>query len=508
MEALRISGRASGGVTARGAATAPPHLRRGWMGTGAPSTRESRSVAAMNPPAAAAVDDERGGGWVSLGTPRTELVLAHTLPTGQSFRWRLTTRGDYVGVIGNRVVSMRQCDDDVLYRVHCRSAGEDATHDAAAVADYFNLSVSLGALATGWAKADARFAKLQPHLPGCRMLRQDPAECLFSFICSSNNHISRIHGMVERLCAAYGTKLVVDAALSETRKATANPTGTPKKKKRKLANHDETKAEDDDDDDGADRDLDEGEPLGDFYSFPTVSQLIHATEADLRAAGFGYRAKFIAGAVAALNEKPNGADAYLSRLRHECSYKEAQAALAELPGVGPKVAACACLFSLDKHEAIPVDTHVWRLATEHYCADLAGKSLTPRVMDAVEEAVGEVFGSHAGWAHNTLFIAELAHVRVALPEELRTPPRAKAEKKTPKKESNKTPKKESNKTPKKESKKAPKKESKKASAGGAGDPGEELDGLLASPSPERGSFRAPKKSKAAIAVDDAESEYL
>ena len=149
------------------------------------------------------------------------------------------------------------------------------------------------------------------------------------------------------------------------------------------------------------------------------------------------------------------------------------------------MAACACLCSLDKHEAIPVDTHVWHLATEHYCAELAGKSLTPRVMDAVEEAVGEVFGSHAGWAHNTLFIAELAHVRAALPEELRTPPRAKAEKKT-----------------------TPKKESNKASAGGAGDAGEELDGLLASPSPERGSSRAPKKSKAAIAADDAESEYL
>jgi hypothetical protein len=158
------------------------------------------------------------------------------------------------------------------------------------------------------------------------------------------------------------------------------------------------------------------------------------------------------------------------------------------------VAACACLFSLDKHEAIPVDTHVWRLATEHYCAELEGKSLTPKVMDAVEDAVIKVFGSHAGWAHNTLFIAELAHVRAALPEELRTPPRAKAEKKT---------------TPKKESNKTPKKESNKASAGaGAGDAGEELDGLLASPSPERGSFRETKKSKAAIAADDAESEYL
>ncbi len=39
------------------------------------------------------------------------------------------------------------------------------------------------------------------------MLRQDPVECLFEFICSSNNHISRIHGMVERLCSKYGTPL-------------------------------------------------------------------------------------------------------------------------------------------------------------------------------------------------------------------------------------------------------------------------------------------------------------
>jgi 3-methyladenine DNA glycosylase/8-oxoguanine DNA glycosylase len=41
-----------------------------------------------------------------------------------------------------------------------------------------------------------------------RVLRQDPVECLFQFVCSSNNHISRIHGMVERLCREYGTPLV------------------------------------------------------------------------------------------------------------------------------------------------------------------------------------------------------------------------------------------------------------------------------------------------------------
>ena len=40
-------------------------------------------------------------------------------------------------------------------------------------------------------------------------------ECLFQFVCSSNNHISRIHGMVERLCSTYGTPLAQQPAVAE-----------------------------------------------------------------------------------------------------------------------------------------------------------------------------------------------------------------------------------------------------------------------------------------------------
>ena len=39
------------------------------------------------------------------------------------------------------------------------------------------------------------------------MLRQNPTECLFSFICTSNNHISRIQGMVDNLCRSLGKPL-------------------------------------------------------------------------------------------------------------------------------------------------------------------------------------------------------------------------------------------------------------------------------------------------------------
>ena len=58
--------------------------------------------------------------------------------------------------------------------------------------------------------------------------------------------------------------------------------------------------------------------------------------------------------------------------------------LCELPGVGPKVADCVALFSLDQAGTVPVDTHVWQIA----CRDLdptlsTCKSLTPAVYERV-----------------------------------------------------------------------------------------------------------------------------
>lgn len=76
-------------------------------------------------------------------------------------------------------VVLRQLHDDVQYRVIARGDGADPAGDAAALADYFNLSHSLAALAPGWAAACTRFAAVHPLLPGARMLRQDPVECLF-----------------------------------------------------------------------------------------------------------------------------------------------------------------------------------------------------------------------------------------------------------------------------------------------------------------------------------------
>jgi len=150
-----------------------------------------------------------------------------------------------------------------------------------------------------FAKRDARFREVSPYFVGARMLRQDPLECLFSFICSSNNHISRIHGMVERLCSTYGTSLGLVAA-------------------------------------------NEGEPPQEYFAFPTLEQLTAATDEALRRDGFGYRAKFVVGTVAALREKDGGGAAWLTALR-TAPYDHAVKELITLPGIGPKVRALSRL---------------------------------------------------------------------------------------------------------------------------------------------------------------------
>lgn len=44
-----------------------------------------------------------------------------------------------------------------------------------------------------------------------------------------------------------------------------------------------------------------------------------------------------------------------------------------------------CLMALDKAEAVPVDTHVWRIAQQRYGAVLGGRSLTPRAHQEIGE---------------------------------------------------------------------------------------------------------------------------
>ncbi|KAH7681070.1 N-glycosylase/DNA lyase protein [Dioscorea alata] len=299
--------------------------------------------------------------WHPLSIPISELSLPLTLPTGQTFRWRRTSPSAFSGPIGPYLVSLRhhpEPSSPVSFHLHNPSSPSSAAAAAHnALREYLNLDVSLADLWHGFTDADERFADLARRFGGgARVLRQDPLECLFQFLCSSNNNIGRIEKMVG-VISSFGESL--------------------------------------------------GSVGGfEFHQFPTLERLALVSERELRDAGFGYRAKYIVGTVKALQEKPGGGVNWLASLRG-LELPQVIDALCTLPGVGPKVAACIALFSLDQHHAIPVDTHVWQIATQYLMPELAGKSLTPKLSSCIADAFVAKFGKYAGWAQNVLFIGEL-----------------------------------------------------------------------------------------------------
>lgn len=84
--------------------------------------------------------------------------------------------------------------------------GEEKLEEAL-LHDYFQLSVNLENLYKHWSDVDSHFAQTASDFGGVRILRQDPVENLFSFICSSNNNISRITLLVEKLATNFGVLL-------------------------------------------------------------------------------------------------------------------------------------------------------------------------------------------------------------------------------------------------------------------------------------------------------------
>ncbi|KAM9534017.1 N-glycosylase/DNA lyase isoform 1-T1 [Guaruba guarouba] len=292
--------------------------------------------------------------WRALPCPAAELRLDLVLPSGQTFRWKESSPGSWTGVLEGTVWTLRQERDRLWYTVYGGEAGADTDR---LLREFFQLDVGLRELYRAWGAADPLFREAAKEFPGVRVLRQDPVECLLSFICTSNNHISRITAMIERLCGAFGRPLCHLGA----------------------------------------------QP---FHAFPSLAALAGAdAEARLRALGFGYRAKFVSGTARAITEGLSVEG--LHQLR-TVPYAEARRVLCTLPGVGTKqVADCVCLMALDKAEAVPVDTHVWRIARQRYGMELGSRSITPRAHQEIGDFFRGLWGPRAGWAQAVLFCADL-----------------------------------------------------------------------------------------------------
>jgi N-glycosylase/DNA lyase len=230
--------------------------------------------------------------------------LHATLDSGQVFRWRW--EGDWAwGAIAGRAFAL--CAVDGGLRV-ISPASVDETQEM--LRNYLRLDDDLDALYND-AAADPVLAEAMARYRGLRLIRQDPWECLVSFVCSSVSNIPRISRNLRAVAETYGEPVTLEGRL--------------------------------------------------LHRFPDASALAAGGKQGLYALGLGFRARYIA-QIAIIAIK-GGLDLAALRL---ASYDEAKAVLTALPGVGEKVADCVLAFSLDKMEAFPVDRWVRRALVEWY----------------------------------------------------------------------------------------------------------------------------------------------
>ena len=160
--------------------------------------------------------------------------LPLTLTSGQAFRWT-EQDGTWIGIIHNRWVRLRADE----FSVHAEVA--QPVTDWTWLSDYLQLHLDVRKVIRSFPADDPMKAAVTA-CRGLRLLRQDPWECLASFILSSTKQIVQIQQIIKLLTERFGEPLPV------------------------LAGHDPA------------------------YGFPSASRLARATEQELRACKMGFRA--------------------------------------------------------------------------------------------------------------------------------------------------------------------------------------------------------------------------
>jgi len=268
--------------------------------------------------------------------PVTDYDLAGTLESGQAFRWNHVD-GGWNGVIQNHWVRLRAD----AFSITAEAAQPVA--DWGWLKNYLQTDLDSGSVIASFPNDEPiRAAVTACH--GLRLLRQDPWECLASFILSSTKQIVQIRQIVSVLCERFGEPIP------------AAPQYAP------------------------------------AFGFPAPARLARASEAELRACKMGFRAPYLLETARAVTDGTID----LERLR-ALPVEIAREELMHLPGVGRKIADCVLLFAYGFQAAFPVDVWVIKALQKLYFPRRRASAKRLRHFSETH------FGPNAGYAQQYLF---------------------------------------------------------------------------------------------------------
>ena len=262
-----------------------------------------------------------------------DIDLDNTITCGQIFRFINEEDNSYTLVLSDRVVNIKQ-EENILY---VNSNKLDNLEKV--IREYLDLDRDYLNIINNLKQMDLKLSNSLDKSLGLKMIKQNPLECIISYVISQNNSVRNITNSLNLISEKYGEKIIFN---------------------------DKT-----------------------YYLFPSIDKLSKITEEEFRLCKVGFRDKYLCQIIKSIVDKSLD----INKI-YEMNSKDALKYLMQFKGIGMKVASCIVLFAYQKYDVYPVDTWVKKYMESEY--DIIGE-------ENIREYAKNTYKDYSGLAIQYMF---------------------------------------------------------------------------------------------------------
>ena len=261
------------------------------------------------------------------------LDLDNTICCGQIFRYEKLEDDSYIVILKDRVVKLKYIDNKLYIDSNNMNNIENV------IREYLDLDRDYISIIENIKKCDDVLGKYLDRSIGLKMIKQDPIECIVSYIISQNNSVRNIKNSLDLISYKFGDKVMF---------------------------------------------LDK-----EYYLFPSIDKLSKISLDEFRECKVGFRDRYLVDIISDIVENRLNVN-YIFEMNSEDSLRY----LMGFRGIGMKVASCILLFAYQKYDVYPIDTWVKKYMDTNYGIKDEKK---------IKEFCKEKYGKYSGLAIQYMF---------------------------------------------------------------------------------------------------------
>ena len=261
------------------------------------------------------------------------LDLDNTICCGQIFRYEKLEDDSYIVILKDRVVKLKY----IYNKLYIDSNNMNNIENV--IREYLDLDRDYISIIENIKECDDVLGKYLDKSIGLKMIKQDPIECIISYIISQNNSVRNIKNSLDLISYKFGDKVMF---------------------------------------------------LGkEYYLFPSIDKLSKISLEEFRECKVGFRDRYLVDIISDIVENRLNVN-YIFEMNSEDSLRY----LMSFRGIGMKVASCILLFVYQKYDVYPIDTWVKKYMDTNYAIKDEKK---------IKEFCKEKYGKYSGLAIQYMF---------------------------------------------------------------------------------------------------------